>query len=162
MGKLSSRCWLALCVTGLSVAGARAATADYATIVLSVNVARPANEVWKKVGGFCGIGASLKMTCSYTSGSGDLGTVRLLAGRIQEVMVAQTAHSYTYTQPDTKVLYHGTLAVEPAGRNRSKLIYSLFYDQSGLTEQAKAQTRDQRTKAFTRVLQSMKSLAESP
>ncbi len=157
----TSFCLLVLCAVGVSVAGSPARAADYGTIVLSVDVARPANEVWKKVGSFCDIGASLKMTCAYTSGSGDLGTVRLLAGRIEEVMVAQTAHSYTYTQPDSKVLYHGTLAVEPAGRNRSKLIYSLFYDQSGLTDQAKAQTREQRTQAFTRVLQSMKSAAES-
>ncbi|MGB6450607.1 MAG: SRPBCC family protein [Steroidobacteraceae bacterium] len=155
------RCLVAFGVVGLFAASAEAATADYATIVLSVDVARPAGEVWKKVGGFCDIGAWMKLKCAYTSGSGGLGTVRRLADRINEVMVAETARSYTYTQPDSKILYHGTLAVESAGPHKSKIIYSLFYDQSNLTtDEAKAQAREQRTKAFTGALDSMKKLAE--
>ncbi|MGH8258654.1 MAG: SRPBCC family protein [Steroidobacteraceae bacterium] len=154
--------WLvALGALGLSVMGSQAMAADYATIVLSTNVDRPADAVWKKIGGFCDLGAVLKMSCTYTSGSGGLGTVRLLAGRIEEVMVAKTAHSYTYTQPDTKILYHGTVDVEPAGRGKSRILYSLFYDQSDLkTEADKTKARDQRTKVFTRALDSMKKLAE--
>jgi hypothetical protein len=155
------RCLVALGVVGLFAASAEAATADYATIVLSVDVARPAGEVWKKVGGFCDIGAWMKLKCVYTSGSGGLGTVRRLADRINEVMVAQTARSYTYTQPDSKILYHGTLAVESAGPHKSKIIYSLFYDQSDLTtDEAKTHAREQRTKTFTGALDSMKKLAE--
>ncbi len=154
-------CLAALGVSGLVAAGSRAVAADYATIVLSVDVARPAGEVWKKVGGFCDIGAWMKLKCVYTSGTGGLGTVRRLADRIDEVMVAETPHSYTYTQPDTKILYHGTLAVESAGPHKSKILYSLFYDQSNLaTDEAKAQARQQRTTAFTRALDSMKKLAE--
>lgn len=155
------RCLVALGAVGLFATSAEAAAADYATIVLSVDVARPASEVWKKVGGFCDIGAWMKLKCVYTSGSGGLGTVRRLADRIDEVMVAQTPHSYTYTQPDTKILYHGTLEVESAGPHKSKIIYSLFYDQSNLTtDEAKAKAREQRTKAFTGALDSMKKLAE--
>lgn len=155
--------WLSgLGFVGLSVLGSRAMAADYTTIVLSTNVDRPADVVWKRIGGFCDIGTVLKMKCVYTSGSGGLGTVRQLAGRIDEVMVATTAHSYTYTQPDTKILYHGTVDVEPAGRGKSRIIYSLFYDQSDLKTAAdKAKARDQRTKIFTRALDSMKQMAES-
>lgn len=146
---------------GAAAAAGAATAADYATIVLSVDVARPASEVWKKVGGFCDIGTWLKMKCVYTSGSGDLGTVRRLADRIDEVMVAKTARSYTYTQPNTTILYHGTVAVEPAGPGKCKIIYSLFYDQSNLkTEEAKSQAREQRTTVFNRALESMKQLAE--
>ena len=154
--------WLAAFgATGVLLAGSQARAADYATIVLSVDVARPADAVWKKIGGFCDIGGVLKMKCVYTSGDGKLGTVRLLAGRIQEVMVAQTAHSYTYTQPDTKVLYHGTVAVESAGPDSSKIFYKLFYDQADLkTDDARAKSRDRYTKLFTGALGAMKQMAE--
>lgn len=155
------RCLTALGIVGLAVGGAQAVAADYATIVLSVDVSRPAGEVWRKVGGFCDIGAWLKLKCVYTSGTGGLGTVRRLADRIDEVMVAQTAHSYTYTQPDSKILYHGTVDVEPLGPHKSKIIYSLFYDQSNLTtDDARAKAREQRSKAFMGALESMKKLAE--
>lgn len=155
--------WLAvLGVAGFSAMGARAMAADYATIILHVDVDRPVAVVWKKVGGYCDIGPVLKLKCVYTSGSGKLGTVRRLADRIDEVMVAQTAHSYTYTQPDSKILYHGTVDVEPAGRGKSRIIYSLFYDQSNLkTEADKTKAREQRTKAFTQALDTMKKMAES-
>ena len=137
-------------------------SADYTTIVLNTSVERPVDAVWKKIGGFCDISSWLKLSCVYTSGTGDLGSVRRLADRIDEVMVAKTAHSYTYTQPNTTILYHGTLAVEADGAARSKIIYSLFYDQSQLaTDQAKANDRAQRTRIFTGALESMKKLAES-
>ncbi len=154
--------WVAACgASGVLLAGSEVWAADYATIVLSVDVARPADAVWKKIGGYCEIGGVLKMKCVYTSGNGDLGTVRRLADRIDEVMVAKTSHSYTYTQPDSKILYHGTVDVESAGPDSSKIIYSLFYDQSDLkTEEARTKARDQRTKAFTRVLDTMKRMAE--
>jgi Polyketide cyclase / dehydrase and lipid transport len=154
--------WLAAVgAAGVLLAGSAARAADYATIVLSVDVARPAAAVWKKIGGFCDIGSVLKMKCVYTSGNGDLGSVRRLADRIDEVMVAKTSRSYTYTQPDTKILYHGTVAVEPRGLDSSKIIYSLFYDQSDLkTDADRATARDQRTKIFTRALDTMKQMAE--
>jgi hypothetical protein len=137
------------------------AKADYATVLLSIDVKRPASAVWKKIGGFCDIGAVLKAKCVYTSGSGNLGTVRRLADRIDEVMVGQTSRSYTYTQPDSKELYHGTVAVEAAGPNRSKILYSLFYDQSQVKSVlGRYKLRDQRTKFFTQALNTMKKMAE--
>lgn len=162
--RIRTPCWLAAFgATGVLLAGSDARAADYAAIVLSVDVARPADVVWKKVGGFCEIGPVLKMKCAYTSGNGGLGTVRHLSGRfdIDEVMVAKTSHSYTYTQPNAKNLYHGTVDVERDGRSRSKIIYSVFYDQSDLkTDAARAQARDRYTKAFTGALNTMKQMAE--
>ena len=146
---------------GLSLCAGTAAAADYATITLNITVDKPAEEVWKKVGGYCDISAWLKLSCVYTSGAGDLGTVRRLADRIDEVMVARTAHSYTYTQPTSTILYHGTLEVVPEGKSKSRINYSLFYDQAPLaTDEAKAKDREQRTQRFTEALQSMKKLAE--
>jgi len=154
------RLWV-LGALGASLFAGAAFGADYTTINLTVEVNRPADAVWKKVGGFCDIGAWMKLKCVYTSGTGELGTVRRLADRIDEVMVGKTAHSYTYTQPSSPILYHGTLDVEPEGPHKSRLIYSLFYDQSAsATDEAKTKDREQRTKVFTGALDSMKKLAE--
>ena len=43
---------------------------------------------------------------------------RLLNGNNNEIMIAATPYSYSYTQPATTILYHGTLAVEPLDRGR--------------------------------------------
>jgi hypothetical protein len=152
---------LALGALGAALHTGGAVAADYVTINLNIAVDASADEVWKKVGGYCDIKDWLKLTCVYTSGAGDLGTVRRLADRIDEVMVAKTAHSYTYTQPTTTELYHGTLEVVPEGRHKSTLKYSIVYDQAPLaSDDEKAKKRDQRTKSFTTALESMKKLAE--
>jgi hypothetical protein len=146
---------------GVSLFMGTASAADYTTLNLNIDVNRPVDVVWKKVGGYCDISAWLKMTCAYTSGSGDLGSVRRLNDRIDEVMVAKTAHSYTYTQPTSTILYHGTLEVVADGKKKSKINYSLFWDQSPLAnDEAKAKDREQRTRLFTAALESMKKLAE--
>ena len=145
----------------LSLYTGTATAADYTTITLNIEVNRPADAVWKKIGGYCDISSWLKMTCVYTAGSGDLGSVRRLNDRIDEVMVAKTAYSYTYTQPTSTILYHGTLEVVPEGRKKSRINYTLLYDQSQLADDAaKTKDREQRTKIFTAALESMKKLAE--
>jgi hypothetical protein len=152
---------LIVAALGISFCAGSALAADYTTIVQQITVDRPVDVVWKKIGGYCDISAWLNVTCVYTSGAGDLGTMRRLNDRTDEVMVAKTPHSYTYTQPTTTILYHGTLEVEADGRNRSKIIYTLFYDQSPLpTPEAQAADRDQRTKRFATALATMKSLSE--
>jgi len=152
---------LTLLALSASLCAGTALAADYTTIKLDVAVDRPADAVWKKIGSFCDIGAWIKMSCTYSSGSGDLGTVRRLGERVVEVMVGKSRYSYTYTQPDSKTLYHGTLEVEPAGPSRSRIVYRLFYDQSDLPNaQAKEAARAQRTKLFTGLLESMKQAAE--
>src|ERR1700733_6928636 len=170
---------LAACVLGIALfSGAASAAdapaaparpvADYAVVNLHIDVDKPMDVVWKKVGGYCDISAWLKVGCSYTSGSGDVGTVRHLSiGRlpngIDEVMVGKTAHSYTYTQPNTTILYHGTLQIVPNGKGKSKLLYNLIWDQAALTsDDAKTKDRDGRTKNFTTALETMKSIAEAP
>ena len=139
-----------------------ASAADYTTIVQDISVNRPAEAVWKKVGGFCDITAWLKVSCVYTSGAGDVGTVRRLADRIDEVMVGKTPRSYTYTQPTTTILYHGTLDVQADGPGRSKIVYTLVYDQAPLaTPEAQAADRAGRAKTFAGALANMKALAEA-
>jgi hypothetical protein len=147
---------------GAGFGGGAAKAADDTTIVQDITVDRPADAVWKTVGGFCDIKAWLSVSCVYTSGAGDVGTVRRLADRIDEVMVGKTPRSYTYTQPTTTILYHGTLDVQADGPGRSKIVYTLVYDQAPLaTAEAQAADRAQRAKTFAGALANMKKLAEA-
>jgi|SRR5665213_165568 len=153
---------LAAAVLGVSLHAGAASAAEYAVINLNTSVDAPVDVVWKKIGGYCDIAAWLKLSCVLTSGTGDVGTVRRLADRIDEVMVAKTAHSYTYTQPTTTILYHGTLEVVPNGKGHSKILYNLIWDQAPLTsDDAKTKDRDQRTKSFTAALANMKAIVEA-
>ena len=146
---------------GASLFAGTASAAEYATLNLEIAVDKPADVVWKKVGGYCDISAWLKLTCVMTSGSGELGSVRRLADRIDEVMVAKSAYSYTYTQPTSTILYHGTLEVVPDGKKKSKILYSLFWDQAPLADAAaKAADKDKRKQSFTTALETMKKLSE--
>jgi hypothetical protein len=138
--------------------------ADYASVVQDIIVDRPIDVVMKKTSGYCDIGAWFKTTCTYTSGTGGLGTVRLIAGRVVEVMVAKTAYSYSYEQPPSfsPIFYHGTVEYLPDGQ-KTKIVYTLFYDDSNLADQA-AKDKDQagRRATFTGLLKVMKTVAEAP
>lgn len=151
----------ALAVAMLSAGATQAA--EYTSILLETEVAKPVAETMKKVGGYCDIAAWMKTTCEYTSGSGEVGTVRRIANRIDEVLVAKTAYSYTYAQPLAPNQYHGTVEFQPAkGGKATKIVYNLFYDLSTLaTPEAKAADKERRTKSFQGVLATMKAIAEA-
>lgn len=151
---------LAAAAVALSAAGARAA--DYVSIVQETTVNAPAAVAWKKVSGYCDIAAWLKTTCEITSGQdGELGAVRKIAGRIEEVIVARTPMSYTYADPNQPILYHGTVEVRPIDKATSKIVYSLFYDQATIKEEARAANKEGRAKTFAHVLEVMKAIAEA-
>lgn len=153
-----------VCAADAPASAPAAAPADYAVLNLNISVNAPMDVVWQKVGGYCDIQAWLKAPCAITSGTGEVGSIRHLAfGKgIDEIMVAKTAHSYTYTQPDTTILYHGTLQVVPDGKDHSKLLYNLIWNQGpDGTDDAKAKDRDRRTSSFTTALQNMKAIAEA-
>ena len=142
-----------------------AGAAEYTTIILDKVVGRTPDQTWAKIGPYCSIATWLKVTCVVTAGNSvSVGSNRLLNGNNNEIMVAATPYSYTYTQPSSTILYHGTLAVEPLDRGRqTRIVYTLFYDQAPLgTDQAKAENRATRTKRFNEALDAMKALAESP
>src|ERR1700760_4291592 len=111
-----------------------ASAAEYTTILLEKVVNRTPDQTWAKIGPYCAIATWLKVTCVITTGNGvSVGTNRLLNGNNNEIMVAATPYSYSYTQPASTILYHGTLAVEPIDRGaHTKIVYTLFYDQSPL------------------------------
>lgn len=139
----------------------------YVAIVMEQDVARPAAEVWKRVGKYCDIAEwSANLKCQITSGKdGELGAVRTLNGTTVEVLVAKTDLSYTYTQPvrvgQVYNLYHGTLEARPVTAASSRLIYSLVLDNSMLADDAARKADiDRRRARFTQALKDMKTLAE--
>jgi hypothetical protein len=139
-----------------------AMAADYVAIVQEAPVNLPADKAWAKLKGFCDIGPWLKTTCEITSGKdGELGAVRKIAGRVNEVLVAQTATSYTYADVNPALLYHGTVEIVPTGKNTSKLVYSLFYDQASIPEAQRQQNKEGRARMFAGVIQTMKGVAEA-
>ena len=146
---------------------APAGAAEYTTILLDKVVNRTPDQTWAKIGPYCAIATWLKVKCVITTASNQavgVGANRLLNDNNNEIMVAATPYSYTYTQPTTTILYHGTLAVEPLDRGRqTRIVYTLFYDQAPLgTDQAKTENRAARTKRFNEALDAMKALAEAP
>ncbi|MGC4028582.1 MAG: hypothetical protein QM696_06910 [Steroidobacteraceae bacterium] len=155
----------ALCALAASGA-ALAAEPEYTTIRMEIDVARPAKEVWAKVGDYCDISKLFNIDCKITSGDGGIGTVRALdGGRITEVMVAKTDLSYGYTWPVKQGqfynLYHGFLEARPVTDKTSKLLYTLMYDISDKTGKAErdADIAVRRTR-FEGALKSMKDMAE--
>ena len=96
---------------------------EYVRIDMQIDVARPAAEVWAKVGDYCDIADWFpNFSCEITSGDGGMGTVRSLAGgRIIEILVGKTDLSYVYTQPAVEGrfydLYHGQLEARPVTAN---------------------------------------------
>ena len=120
--------------------------------------------VRQKTAGCCDIGAQMKTTCEITAGTDrELGAVRKIAGRVEEVLVAKTPDSYTYAMTGVQNLYHGTIRYEPTGGGKgTRIHWTLFYDiSSAATPEAKAADKERRTKTFTAALQAMKAAAES-
>lgn len=152
---------------GLMLVAGAAAEPEYVTIEMETDVARPAAEVWAKVGGYCDIAEWLNVDCKITSGDGGMGTVRALAGgRVIEILVGMTDLSYGYTQPVREGqfynLYHGYLEAKPVTARTSKLVYTLVYDVSNLADKAaKDADMARRRTMFEGALANMKTLAEA-
>jgi hypothetical protein len=143
--------------------------ADWTTITLTADIARPVDVAWEKIGGndWCAIAKYLDVKgCVIDSGKGELGSVRTIqtgTAGIVEIVVARTAHSYTYAQPFTPIFYHGTISVEPVDKKHSKLIYSLIWNQTAVGDAtAQAAARDGRRTRFQAAVDKMKAAAEAP
>ncbi len=142
------------------------AAPEYTTITMEIDVAKPASEVWAKVGGYCDISKWLNLDCAITRGDGGIGTVRSLAGgRISEILVGKTDLSYGYTKPvkegEFYSLYHGFMEAKPVTKKTSKIVYTLLYDVSDKPDQAAKDADIARRRAtFETALKKMKQLAE--
>jgi hypothetical protein len=144
-----------------------AAEPEYATIKMEIDVAKPAAEVWAKVGKYCDISEWLSLDCKITSGDGGMGTVRALAGgRVLEILVAKTDLSYGYTQPVREGqfynLYHGFMEAKAVNAKSSKILYTLVLDVSDKADKtAKDADLAKRRTSFEAALQNMKRIAEA-
>ncbi|HEX6995222.1 MAG TPA: SRPBCC family protein [Gammaproteobacteria bacterium] len=140
---------------------------EYVTIEMGIDVAKPADEVWEAVGGYCDIAEWLNVDCEITSGDGGIGTVRVLAGgRVTEVLVAKTDLAYGYTQPPREGrfydLYHGFMEAKPVDERSSRIVYTLVYDVSDKPDQAaKDADIERRRGMFQTALENMKRIAEA-
>lgn len=150
------------------VASAQAAGPEYRTIHMEIEVARPAKEVWARVGGYCDISKWIpSLDCKMTSGDGDIGSVRELGGgRVTEILVGKTDLSYGYTQPvkpgEFYNLYHGFMEARAVSATTSKILYTLVYDISDKADDA-AKDADvaRRRTTFETALKKMKEIAEA-
>ncbi len=154
---------LALAAVTLIPGAARAT--DFVTIPLETTIDAPADAAWARINGFCKIGAWFKTTCEITSGmDGQVGAVRRIAGRLDEVIVARTAWSYTYSQPKSPIDYHGTVEIRPVDAGHARLVYTLVYDADALPRRApedKAADKAARTRQFTAVVGAIKAMADA-
>ena len=174
-GKIATGCLIA--VAGMaSVVHAQAPAAPkgsvvvvsptYTSIQMEITVNRPAAEVWKRIGKYCDVGEWLQVPagCKIISGrDGEFGAVRSVGGG--EVLVGRTDLSYTYAQTPKEGtpynLYHGTVEARPLTPTTSKLVYSLFFDNSMLPDDpTRASDKEVRRGRFMQALQNMKILAE--
>src|ERR1700686_782874 len=109
-------------------------------IAMENTVNRSAPELWKRIGKYCDVSEWLQIPagCKITSGTdGEFGAVRTVGA---EVLVGRTELSYTYTQTPKEGtpynLYHGTLEARPVTPATSKIVYTLFFDNSMLPDDA--------------------------
>ena len=137
----------------------------YTSIPMEITVNRPAADVWKRIGKYCDVAEWLEIPagCTITSGKdGEFGAVRTVGA---EVLVSKTELSYSYAQTPKEGqpynLYHGTLEARPLTATTSKIVYTLFFDNSMLPDDAaRAADRARRTERFMQALRNMKILAE--
>ena len=142
------------------------ASPTYTSVAMEIAVDRPAADVWKRVGKYCDVAEWLQVPagCRITSGTdGEVGAVRTVGNG--EVLVAKTELSYTYAQTPKEGtpynLYHGTIEVRPMTATTSKVLYTLFFDNSMLPDDAaRATDRETRRARFTQALKNIKTLAE--
>ena len=109
----------------------------------------------------------LDTPCEIISGDdSEVGAVRsLMGGSYVEVLTSQTRYSYAYAALDMKdslqKFIHGAVEVRPTSKNRSKILYTLIYDDTQVADQADRNIDLERRSAFIRKgLRKMKEIAE--
>ena len=116
--------------------GSQAADRFYYRVIhaaTEVNVGR--DRAWAKIGEFDALGDLFNMPCEYISGSGGLGSVRLVANEIVEALIGATDSSYTYSQvhgPMAAYDYHCTLACENIAARQCRITSTVIYNQAGM------------------------------
>jgi len=135
----------------------------YVVIPLDIVVDRPVADVWKRIGKYCDFGEWMRQPCAIIVGKDtEYGAIRS-AG--PEPIVGMTQYSYTYAMPprtDRKFeFYHATLEARALTAKTTKILYTLFYDDSVFADDAaREKEKTRRITRFTEGLKNMKILAE--
>jgi hypothetical protein len=142
---------------------------EYVSIPMEITVNKPVADVWAKVGGWCDlskwINAASNVPCEIKSSHSNMGSVRVIAGRVTEIMTAKAQYGYGYTQPPVEGkfynLYHGFFEAVAVNATTTTVNYTLMLDVSDKTDQA-AKDADVagRRKQFEAALQNIKKLVE--
>jgi hypothetical protein len=151
----------ALSVTEISVDNNAVA---FAIVAHSVDVNRPIDETWCKIGDFADAGRFLNVSSKLVSGNGQIGSVRIVGDSILEVMVGSSRYSYTYAQvhgPMAALWYHGCLELSSLWPRSCRLTYTLIYDQTTLDGARRSSEFERITLRFQSAAQSMKVAAEA-
>jgi hypothetical protein len=145
--------------------------ADWVTLSFSADLNKNIDVAWERVGGneLCAIARYLDIQgCTPVSGKGELGSVRNIAvagnpAPIVENIVARSKYAYTYAQPFTPIFYHGTMSIEATGANRSRLHYTLIWNQRAVGDAAaQAAARTSRQQRFQAAVDKMAAAANAP
>lgn len=156
---------IAAALLALGAGSAQAAPANWFTMRLTADIAKPAQAAWTLVGGkdWCGIAKYLDVkSCHIDKGTGEVGSLRTINGSILEIAVARTPLSYTYAQPAAANFYHGTMAVEPVNATHSRLVYTLIWNQTAVGDaKAQAEARDSRRSRFQAAVNKMAAHANA-
>lgn len=135
----------------------------YVHIPLEIVVGRPVAEVWRRIGKYCDFGEWMQQPCAIVSGKdAEYGAIRTIG---PEPIVAVTQYSYTYAMPPRTdrpfEFYHATLEARPLTATTTKILYTLFYDDSVFADDAaREKEKARRTERFSWALGNMKILAE--
>ena len=170
MKKQAKALLIAAAAIAIGAGAAHAKDPNYVSIPMQIDVNKPAAEVWAKVGAdYCGISkwiaAGREVPCVITSGKGEVGTVRTIAGRVVEILTAKSEFGYGYTQPAVEGKwynhYHGFMEVRPVTATTSRIYYTLMQDQSDKADQAAVDADVKRLKTqLEAALANMKKMAE--
>lgn len=155
---------MAAAMLAAGTAMAQAQPADWFTMKLTADIAKPAPVAWKLVGGedWCSVALYLDVKCHIDKGKGEVGSLRTINGSILEIAVARTPLSFTYAQPEAKNFYHGTMAVEPIDATHSRLVYTLIWNQTAVGDaKAQAEARDSRKVRFQAAVDKMAAHANA-
>ena len=145
--------------------------ADWTTLSFSADLNKGADAAWERVGGndLCAIAKYLDVQgCTPVSGKGELGSVRQItpaggAAPVIENIVSRSKYSYTYAQPFTPIFYHGTMSVEPVSATRSRLVYTLIWNQTAVGDAAaQAAAKASRQQRFQAAVDKMAAAANAP
>lgn len=137
--------------------------ADFATITCSEQLAVPVGAAWQRIGDFNIAGKFLNVSSRLLFGDGALGSIRLIAESVVEIMVGSGEHSYTYFQtvgPMASFAYHGCVSLRPTGPNACILDYTIIYNQQAMAPSQRLEQFDRIKNRFQGAAVAMKNEAE--